>query len=111
MIVLPEDELKHLEKTLGPHVRQMGTWSSDGVFGFCAVPIAVVEKAAEAVGHPSLAAAVERLKMSDNRTQPFIEIVHAFGPTLVKEIAATYRERVGRSYTHRQTRTASNSAA
>ncbi len=98
MIVLPEDELRDLEKHFGPEVRHMGTWNTDGSFGFCAVPIWAVERAAEAVGLPSLAGALERLKSTDNRTQPFIEIVHRFGPLLVQEIASTYRKKVAHAY-------------
>lgn len=110
MIVLPDDDLKRLERCLGPDVWEMGTWNSDGVFGFCTVPVIVVQKAAEAVGHPELPGAVDRLKKSENRTQPFIDLVQAFGPPFVHQIAASYREHVAEVYIRPRTRGASGSA-
>jgi hypothetical protein len=98
MIVIPEDELRHLEKRFGPDVREMGTWNTDGSFGFCAVPIWAVENAVATVGSPNLAEALERLKNADERTEPFVEIVQRFGPALVKEIAASYRRKAARAY-------------
>ncbi|MGA3044960.1 MAG: hypothetical protein ABSF54_29640 [Bryobacteraceae bacterium] len=61
-IVLTDDELQRLETRFGLVVRQMGTWNSDGVFGYASVPIVAVEKAAE------------------------------IGPALVERITAAYRE-------------------
>src|SRR5690349_16250815 len=92
MIVLPEEQLQKLEKKFGPDVRHMGTWNSDGVFGFCAIPLTVVEKAAEAVGNPRLAPAMDRLKASDNPAEPFLDMVQSFGSVLVHAIAARYRQ-------------------
>ncbi len=98
MIVVPDDDLRTLGKHFGPDVRQMGTWNSDGVFGFCAVPLSVVEKITEEIGHPILAEAVQGLKKAENRTKPFVQIVREFGPSLVEKIAASYREHLADSY-------------
>src|ERR1035441_968201 len=46
-IVLGDDDLRRLETRFGPVVRQMGPWNSDGVFGYCSVPISAVEEAIE----------------------------------------------------------------
>ena len=109
MIVIPEDQLRVLEKKYGPDVRLMGNWNSDGVFGFCSVPFAVIEKAAESVGAKSLSQAVRRLRVAEDRTQPFIDMVRAYGPSLVRQIAVAHREHVTRSYTAPLTRTANGS--
>ncbi|MBZ5617231.1 MAG: hypothetical protein LAQ69_00665 [Acidobacteriia bacterium] len=92
MIVVTDDELKKLEEHFGPDVRHMGTWNSDGVFGYSAVPVAFVEKAAQAIGDPGLLEALHGLKKSSDRNKRFIEMLQAFGPTFVEKIAATYRE-------------------
>lgn len=60
-VVLTDDELKNLEKRFGPGVRQMGPWSSDGTFGYSAVPINAIEKAAETIDNPDLLIAFTRL--------------------------------------------------
>jgi hypothetical protein len=92
MIFATDDELKALEKRFGPKVRDMGTSNSDGVFGYSVVPVAVVEKAAQAVGDPGILKAFHELKKSPERTLPFIEMVNLFGPALVEKIAPSYRE-------------------
>ncbi len=69
----------------------------------------MLEEAAEAVGNP-LPEAVDRLKKSDNRTQPFIELVKAFGPALVQQIATSYREHVADAYRRPINRSVSGSA-
>jgi hypothetical protein len=51
-IVLPDDVLRHLEKRFGPEVRQMGSWNSDGTFGYSSVSMVAVEKAAKALENP-----------------------------------------------------------
>ena len=51
-IFLTDDELKRLETRLGPFVRQMGPWNSDGIFGYASVSIMAVEKAAETLANP-----------------------------------------------------------
>ena len=45
-IIVPDDDLKNLEKRFGPGVRNMGPWNSDGVFSYSSIPIVVVEEAA-----------------------------------------------------------------
>jgi hypothetical protein len=93
MIVVTDEDLKHLEKRFGPGVRHMGPWHSDGVFGYSAIAISTVEQAAEGVGDAALIEALHRLKKNPERTKPFIEIVQAFGPRFVEKIVVTYRER------------------
>ena len=92
MIVLSDDELKVPERRFGPVVSSMGPWNSDGVFGYSAVPVAVVEKAVEAVGDPGMLEALRELKTRPERTRQFIAMVQVFGPPLIEKIAATYRE-------------------
>jgi hypothetical protein len=90
-IVLTDDELKRLETRFGPVARQMGPWNSDGVFGYAGVPIVALEKAAEALENPDLAAAIPRLR-TPTRTKTFIELLEDSGSVLVERIVAAYGE-------------------
>jgi hypothetical protein len=90
-IVLTDDELKRLEKRFGPVVRQMGPWYSDGVFGYASVPLAAVEKAAEALENPNLLVVLPRLRTPE-RTKTFLELLEDFGSVLVERIVAAYRD-------------------
>jgi hypothetical protein len=90
-IILTDEELKRLEKRFGPVVRQMGPWNSDGVFGYASVPIAAVEKAAEALENPNLRIALLRLRTS-GRTKMFVELLEDFGSALVERIVDAHRE-------------------
>ncbi len=98
MIVLVDEQLRELERRFGPDVRQMGSWNTDGSFGFCAVPIAVVEEAAQAVGSSGLSEAVKSANASEDRAIRLIEFLEAFGSKLVQAVVASYREHVGRTY-------------
>ena len=69
MIVVPDDELRKLEGSFGPDARCVGTWNSDGVFGYTAVSVTVLEKAAQAVGDPGLLEALHGLRRSPDRTK------------------------------------------
>ena len=91
-IVLVDDELKRLETRFGPAVRQMGPWNSDGVFGYCSVPIVAVEKAIESLEDRNLREALSRLKNTPERTQTFVDLLDGFGPSLVERIVAAYRD-------------------
>jgi len=91
-IILTDDELKLLEKRFGPEVRQMGSWNSDGTFGYSCVPMVAVEKAAEALQHPNLTVALSRLEHTPEGATPFIELLETFGPALIERIVAVYRE-------------------
>jgi hypothetical protein len=92
VIVVTDDELQRLEKRFGPSVRQMGPWNSDGTFGYSSVPIAAVEKAAEALADPNLLEALSRVDLKQStRTKPFIDLLEAFGPALIERIVAAYR--------------------
>jgi hypothetical protein len=97
MIVITDEELKHLEEHFGPDVRQMGPWHSDGVFGYSAVAISTLEQAAQGVGDATLTDALKRLKSNPERIEPFIEIVETFGPDFVEKIVVTYRDQ---SFSH-----------
>jgi hypothetical protein len=90
IIVIPEDELKRLERRFGPDVRRMGPWNSDGVFGYTTVSLGAVESAAEAVGAPGLPEAVSRLQDAREPVAAFLDLVEAFGPDLVVKIKAAY---------------------
>ena len=95
MIIVSYDELKRMEACCGAAVWQMGSWNSDGVFGYSMVPHAAVEKAAESLCNPSIAGALARLKHSPQQTALFMELLRAY-PKLVEAIAAAYREDVFR---------------
>ena len=92
-IVLPDDELRTLEMRFGPAVRRMGSWNSDGTFGYSSVPIIAVEKAAEALENPDLMLALFRLGQTLEQTKAFIKLLETFGPALVEKIVAAYSER------------------
>src|ERR1035441_1791949 len=89
-IVIPEDDLKRLERRFGPDVRHMGPWNSDGVFGYASVSLGVVESAAEAVGQPGLPEAVSRLQEAREPVAAFLELVDAFGPEFISRIKAAH---------------------
>src|ERR1022692_3708484 len=90
-IVVPDDDLKRLEKLFGPGVRQMGSWNTDGVFSYSSVPMAAVEDAAGSLNDPIVADAVFRLREAPERTGRFVELIQSFGPALIEEIIAAYR--------------------
>ena len=92
MIIVSHDELKRLEACHGPEVWQMGTWNSDGVFGYTMVPAEAVEKAVEALCGPDIVEALACLKQSQQQTALFIELLSAY-PKLVEKLAAAYREK------------------
>ena len=92
-IIVPDDDLKRLERRFGPGVRQMGSWNSDGVFSYSSIPIVAVEEAAESMNNPMMAEAVIRLKQASERTKPFIELLQSSGPAFIEKIAAAYRVR------------------
>lgn len=101
-IIVPDDDLKRLEKQFGPSVRQMGSWNSDGVFSYSSVPIVAVEEAAESLNDPIVAEAVLRLKQAPEPTKFFIELVQSFGPALIAKIAAAYQGRSLDLLSHRE---------
>jgi len=90
-IFLSDDELKRLETRFGPGVRQMGSWNSDGVFGYASVPIVAVEKAAEALDNPRLLTALPRLRTPEG-TRTLVELLEDSGSVLVERIVDAYRE-------------------
>jgi hypothetical protein len=106
MIVLSDEKLRVLERRFGPDVRQMGSWNTDGSFGFCAVPVAVLEEAAQAVGSPTLTEAIKSANSSEDRAMRLIEFLEAFGSKLVEAIVASYHEHVARAYRRPLARTA-----
>jgi Mn-containing catalase len=103
MIIVPDDDLKQLEKLFGPGVRRMGSWNSDGIFSYASVPIVAVEQAAESLNDPMVAKAVFRLKQAPERTKLFIELIQSFGPVLIEQIVAAYRQRSHLGLFHRET--------
>ncbi len=67
-IVLPDDVRKPLEERFGPAVRRMGSWNSDGAFGYESVSIAAVQKELEALENPDLMGALFHLDGAMERT-------------------------------------------
>src|SRR5260370_2190922 len=92
-IVLTDDELKLIEKRLGPEVRQMGPWNSDGTFGYSSVSVIAVEKAAEELEDPNLTTALSCLRQTPEGTRRFIELLETYGHVLIARIVAAYLER------------------
>ena len=92
-IVLTDDDLKVLEKQFGTIVRQMGTWNSDGTFGYVSIQVAAVEKVAEDSNDPNLIEAIARLQSAPARTRSFIELLEVFGSFFIERVVAAYRER------------------
>lgn len=92
-IFLPDEALKRLEKRFGPAVWHMGSWNSDGSFGYSSVPMIAVEKAAETLEDPGLMQAFLRLKGTAEQTRTFIELLETFGPALIERIVTANRER------------------
>ncbi|MGA2149006.1 MAG: hypothetical protein ABSH49_29030 [Bryobacteraceae bacterium] len=94
-IVVPHDELKRLEKRFGAGVWRMGSWNSDGVFGYTSIPILVVEEAVEGVNNPALTEALVGLKQSADQTKSFLELVETYGSDLIHSLVAIYRGGLG----------------
>jgi hypothetical protein len=90
-IILTDEELKRLETRFGPFVRQMGPWSSDGIFGYASVPIVAVEKAAETLANSDLLTALPRLRTPE-AAKTFVELLEDFGSVLVERMVDAYRE-------------------
>ena len=90
--VVTEDDLRRLEKRFGSAVRLMGSWYSDGTFGYASVPLSAIRRAAEGLGNPDLILALSRLKHMPDRTTAFIELLHTFGSPLIAAIVAGHRE-------------------
>ena len=91
-IVLTEDDLRRLEKRFGSRVRLMGSWNSDGTFGYTSVPIAAVRKAAEDLATAALTVDLSSLQHVPDRTGAFLELLYGIGSPLIAAIVAAYRE-------------------
>jgi len=91
-IVLTDDDLRCLEKRFGPSVRQMGPWNSDGIFGYCSVPIAAVEKAACSLNDSVLLESIQELTATQDRTPRFMEMLQQSGVALIEQIVVAYQE-------------------
>ena len=89
-IVLTDEDLNTLEKRLGPDLRKMGPWITDGIFGYCWVSLAVLEEAAESVEDPNLMMAVLKLRDASERIGPFIGLLESSGHSLIERIVAAY---------------------
>jgi len=92
-IVLTDDQLRILEKRFGPAVRRMGSWNSDGTFGYSWVSFSVVENAAQSIKDPTLIMALSRLNGAPEPAVPFIRLLEAFGNSFVERIVEAYRQR------------------
>ena len=90
VIIVTDDDLNRLEKRFGPAVRRMGSWNSDGTFGYCSVPVIAVERAAEAIENRDLTKTLARLKSTSEPGAVFIELLEVFGPGLIEKIVDAY---------------------
>jgi hypothetical protein len=91
-VILTYDQLKHLERSFGSSVWQMGPWNSDGIFGYSSIPLSAVEKAAEALDNLTLIVAVSRLRNSSAPIEAFSELLEVYGVVLIEKIADAYRQ-------------------
>ena len=91
-IVVTEDDLRQLEKRFGSAVRLMGSWNSDGTFGYASVPLSAVRRAAEGLMNLDVVATLSRLKHMPERTTAFLGLLNTFGSPLIAAIVAAYRE-------------------
>ena len=91
-IVVTEDDLRRLEKRFGSAVRLMGSWNSDGTFGYASVPLSAIRRAAEDLVNPDVIRALSRFQQTPERTTAFLELLHTFGSPLIAAIVAAYRE-------------------
>ena len=91
-IIVAEDDLRHLEKRFGPSVRLMGSWNSDGTFSYTSVPLSSVRSAANRLRNPDVTPAVSRLEQVPEHTAAFVDLLDTFGPALIAEIVAAYKE-------------------
>jgi len=89
---LPDDVRQPLEERFGPAVRRMGSWNSDGTFVYQSVSMAALKKELEALENPDLMRALFHLDGTMEQTMPFLEPLETFGPALIDQIAAAYRE-------------------
>jgi hypothetical protein len=94
-IVLTDDDLRRLEERFGPAVRLMGSWNSDGVFGFCSIPMAAITTAADVIQDPEFADSVRQLRRIPHPAPLFIDL---FGSAVVDQVLAATQGRfpVGR---------------
>jgi hypothetical protein len=90
-VVLTEDDLKRLERRFGSAVRLMGSWNSDGTFGYASIPLSAVGKAAEDLGTPDVILDLSRTKHMPERTAAFIELLRTFGSPLIAAVVAASR--------------------
>ena len=91
-IVITEDDLRRLERQFGPGVRLMGSWNSDGTFGYTSVPVAAVRKAVEDLATARPIMDLPTLKHITERNGAFLELLNTIGPPLIAAIVAAYRE-------------------
>ncbi|HLK68399.1 MAG TPA: hypothetical protein VKU19_33435 [Bryobacteraceae bacterium] len=89
-IVVTEDDLRRLEKRFGSAVRLMGSWNSDGTFGYASVPLSAIRRAAEDLVNTDIVAALS--PDMPERTTVFLEFLDTFGTPLIEAIVAAYRE-------------------
>ena len=91
-IVITEDDLRRLERRFGPGVRLMGSWNSDGTFGYTSVPVAAVRKAVADLASAAPIMDLFPLKHITESTGAFLELLNTIGPPLIAAIVAAYRE-------------------
>jgi hypothetical protein len=91
-IVVTEDDLSRLEKRFGSDVRLMGSWNSDGTFGYASVSLSAVRRAAEDLVNHGVIANLCRPKQMPERTTEFLELLNTVGFPLISAIVAAYRE-------------------
>ncbi len=85
-ITIPANELDRLAERFGDRVRLMGRWNAGGD-GSLEIPMAAILEAANQLGRPTLAQAVQELK-----AEQFAELLEAPSSVcLIEKISEAYR--------------------
>ena len=92
LIIIPDEELSRLEQRFSCAVRRMGEWNTDGVFGYCCVPVSAVESVARESSDPVLLEAASWLRSSGERDKLFLNLLRSFGPSLIEKITTAFRD-------------------
>jgi hypothetical protein len=93
-IILMDDALTSLEAKYGSIVRRIGSWITDGTFGYCSVDLAAVKKAGDALNDSAVLPYMQQFDNSALCTPLFMEMLDKFGTALIEEIVAARQQRL-----------------
>jgi len=93
-IILMDDALTRLEAKHGSMVRHIGSWITDGTFGYCSVDLAAVKRAGDALNDSAVLQYMQQFENSPLCTALFMEMLDKFGTALIEKIVAARQQRV-----------------